>query len=87
MPTSALLDSGSLLNFLSRVFVKAHGLIPHKGPMVRATLADGAQLTTDDVVGLTLEFGAGGTGGKHFDIECYVLEQLSHDLVLGLSFL
>ena len=55
--------------------------------MVRATLADNAQLTTDDVVGLTLEFGAGGTGGKRFDIECCVLEQLSHDLVLGLSFL
>ncbi len=87
MPKAALLDSGSSLNFLSRAFVEKHGLLPHKGPMVRATLADNAQLTTDDVVGLTLEFGAGGAGAKRFDIECYVLEQLSHDLVLGLSFL
>ena len=87
MSTFALLDSGSSLNFLSRSFVEHFGLSTCKGPAVRATLADGAQLTMDDVVGLELAFGVGGTGGHRFTIECYVLESLSHDLVLGLGFL
>ena len=55
---------------------------------MQVNLATGGQAATDNVATLKFVFGTlGEQGGTEFEVDCHVLSNLAHDVVLGLAFL
>ena len=85
--TVGLVDSGATHCFVSEALVTKFGLPVKPGVNIDVTLGDGSQVLASQTCLVPLVVCSGYFQALHCVVECHVLPQLSHDIVLGVDWL
>ena len=83
----ALIDSGATHCFVSEALVAKFGLPVKPGAGMDVTLADGSQVLASQTCLVPLVVCSARCQALHCVVECRVLPQLNHDIVLGVDWL
>ena len=82
------MDSGATHSFISQAAVDRLKLKPKTHRRLRVTVADGKSFNCDSVVSIELLFGTGmGNGSLQLPVICYVSQDLSSEVILGVDWL
>ena len=82
------MDSGATHSFISQAAVDHLKLKPKTHRRLRVTVADGKSFNCDSVVSIELPFGTGmGNGCLQLPVDCYVSQDLSTEVILGVDWL
>ena len=82
------MDSGATHSFISQAAVDRLKLKPKTHRRLRVTVADGKSFDCDSVVSTELLFGNGmGNGCLQLPVDCYVSQDLSTEVILGVDWL
>ena len=82
------MDSGATHSFISQAAVDRLKLKPKTHRRLRVTVADGKSFNCDSVVSIVLLFGTGmGNGCLQLLVDCYVSQDLSSEVILGVDWL
>ena len=82
------MDSGATHSFISQAAVDHLKLKPKTHRRLRVTVADGKSFNCDSVVSIELLFGTGmGNGCLQLPVDCYVSQDLSIKVILGVDWL
>ena len=82
------MDSGATHSFISQAAVDRLKLKPKTHRRLRVTVADGKSFDCDSVVSIELLFGTGmGNGSLQLPVDCYVSQDLSSEVILGVDWL
>ena len=83
----ALADSGATHCFVSEALVTKFGLLVKPGVGMDVTLSDGSQVLASQTCLVPLVVCSACCQALHCVVECRVLPQLNHDVVLGVDWL
>ena len=79
------MDSGATHSLISQAAVYRLKLKPKTHRRLRITVADGKSFNCDSVVSIELLFGTGmGNGFLQLPVMCYVSQDLSSEVILGI---
>ena len=82
------MDSGTTHSFISQAAVDHLKLKPKTHRRLRVTVADGKSSECNSVVSIELLFGTGmGNGCLQLPVDCYVSQDLSSEVILGVDWL
>ena len=82
------MDSGATHSFILQAAVDRLKLKPKTHRRLRVTVADGKSFECDSVVSIVLLFGTGrGNGCLQLPVDCYVSQDLSSEVILGVDWL
>ena len=82
------MDSGAMHSFIWQAAVDRLKLKPKTHRRLRVTVADGKSFDCDSVVSIVLLFGTGiGNGCLQLAVDCYVSQDLSSEVILGVDWL
>ena len=82
------MDSGATHSFISQAAVDRLKLKPKTHRKLRVTVADGKSFDCESVVSIVLLFGTGiGNGCLQLPVDCYVSQDLSSEVILGVDWL
>ena len=87
MAAVALVDSGAMYCFVSEALVAKFGLPVKPGVGMDITLADRSQVLALQTCLVPLVVCSAHCQALHCVVECRVLPQLNHDIVLGIDWL
>ena len=87
MATVALVDSGATHCFMYEALVTKFGLLVKPGVGMDVMLADGSQVLALQTCLVPLVVCSAHFQALHGVVECRVLPQLNHDIVLGVDWL
>ena len=87
MAAVALVDSGTTHCFMSEALMTKFGLPVKPGVGMDVTLADGSQVLVLKTCLVPLVVCSAHCQALHCVVECRVLPQLNHDIVLGVDWL
>ena len=87
MATVALVDSGPTHCFVSEALVAKFGLPVKPGVGMNITIADKSQVLASQTCLMPLVVCSAHFQALHCVVECRVLPQLNHDVVLGVDWL
>ena len=80
--------SGATHSLISQAAVDRLKLKPKTHQRLRVTVADGKSFDCDSVVSIELLFGSGmGNGWLQLPVDCYVSQDLSSEVILGVDWL
>eukprot|EP00477_Mikrocytos_mackini_P000020 GAHX01000020.1.p2 GENE.GAHX01000020.1~~GAHX01000020.1.p2 ORF type:complete len:621 (-),score=92.06 GAHX01000020.1:2547-4409(-) len=85
IPSTAIIDSGAQLNFISNDAFKKLKLEPKNIPQKTIVLANGGKEVINSIV--SLSFQIEGNPNVHFKEDLVVLSMIEMDIILGLTFL
>ena len=85
--TVALVDSGAMHCFVSEALVTKFGLVVKPGVGMDVMLADGSQVLASQTCLVPLVVCSARYQVLYCVVECRVLPQLNHDIVLGVDWL
>ena len=75
-------------SFILQAAVDHLKLKPNTHRRLRVTVADGKSFNCDSVVSIELHFGTGmGNGCLQLPVVCYVIQDLSSEVILGVEWL
>ena len=82
------MDSGVTHSFILQATVDCLKLKPKTHRRLRVTMADGKSFNCDSVVSIVLLSGTGmGNGCLQLPVDCYVSQDLSSEVILGVDWL
>ena len=82
------MDSGATHSFILQATVDRLKLKPKTHRRLRVTVADGKSFECNSVVSIELLFGTGiGNGCLQLPVDCYVSQDLSSEVILGVDWL
>ena len=82
------MDSGTTHSFILQAAVDCLKLKPKTHRRLRVTVADGKSFECDSVVSIELLFGTGmGNGSLQLLVTCYMSQDLSSAVILGVDWL
>ena len=82
------MDSSATHSFISQAAVDRLKLKPKTHRRLRVTVADGKSFNCNSVVSIELLFGTGmGNGCLQMPVTCYVSQDLSSEVILGVDWL
>ena len=82
------MDSGATHSFILQAAVGRLKLKPKTHGRLRVTVADGKSFECDNVVSIELLFGTGmGNGCLQLPVDCYMSQDLSSKVILGVDWL
>ena len=82
------MDSGATHSFISQAAVDRLKLKPKTHQRLRVTMADGKSFECNSAVSIVLLFGTGmGNGCLQLPVDCYVSQDFSSEVILGVDWL
>ena len=82
------MDSSATHSFILQTAVDRLKLKPKTHRRLRVTVADGKSFDRESVVSIVLLFGTGiGNGCLQLPVDCYVSQDLSSEVILGVDWL